>query len=1652
MVYAKLTFAAGAALASAAALAAGSVVIDSTLPGHASNTTINPANGTYTIPSSQGFVSGSGNALNLFHSFLTFNVDTGETAQFTNDQAATYASGSFSNIISRVTGGTPSTINGTIDSTAFTKANFWFINPAGVTVGATAQMNVPAGLAIGSADYVQFADNSRWYALANGSPTPSVLSTADPKSFGFLNSTSAGAVSINGLAVPASAQLPYVYLEGTEVDLINADLTADPATGTGTVLLVGKTVSVTGSKISSPNGLIGIAAVASLADLAILPVQSPADFLFGNSSAPNATKTGLVNSFGATLGAVTLTNSYVHTDGNAGGGGIYILGGQIQAGGNLGTGPVSFANGLDASADAETPAGSPATFGVHVYGQSFEMDGNNQIDSIARGAGDSGPVDIALTGDLVLDGTHDAASLGAAGTPGVTTYSTAIFSEARAAGNGGDIDIVANDMSLVGPTSPPPSLAANTNGGPGSPTVSSFSSSAGNAGNISITLGGTLEVSGFGWQYGRLPSNPTVSGPGIGGGFISADGFDGTSGNVTITATSVELHDGAQISSAALGSGGAGNIDITLSGGHLLMDSDPRAVFGSGIFSKTAAPTGAAAGNISITATAPQPADGYVTISDSRILSDASLSSGAAGSVTISASGPIQVSRSTIDTTVVDSYQDAGAIALSAGGLIDISGTQIVSSSSGGTGNGGQISISGSGVFIGGNSLVKADFENPGGDAGAPGSVAIFSTGQAAADDPLAGNLATATPGVVRIVDSGVTAVNSGGLGVLQDGVAAGGNLGDRGQIWIGESRPSAGTVTVADDVVAAGSVFSNDVSAGGLGSNLTVIANHGVWIGPAPAGQVAYPSPDASGAFPDPRPGAATGTQTQSLISAQTDNSAASGGQVLIQGGDRGVTVVNSIVDANDQTQNNPSDPRLGYTPTQSNIVVSVGTTDGPVTLSNGVITTETSGVNPAGDIAITGGSVSINGGKLSAASSSPSKAGNISVTSTAADAPDGTASLQIDGAIVQSTANGTSTQSTSVGNAGTISIQANVGSVSLGDASGTSATTQILTSANPGAGQAGSISIQSANANVGLSNVSVDTSVATGEASDASGTAYAPATIQLGAPKGAVSVVNSAILAQTHGAVRAGDISIFGSTIQVTGTGTLISASTTTADPASLDGFAMPVNSGSAGVVSLAATGPTLTVSSGATVSSDASAGRAGANAGYVSLFAPNGTVQVGLASDAVSSVLSTSVGALAGSPGAVTIQGPGIDLEDARIATTTASIAYLATTRGSIVLNANSGTGLLKVANSQLDAATSGLQQAGEIDLQGAPIQISDSMISSATTGTGAAGAICVSAGCVGVAGYAGVGGRGVARQVLASASSVAGAGISISGSTLSTATSTSGPAGNITVITPGALTLSGTTIDSQSTSTAADAGPVGVINLSSGSVSLSGSTVSAISKGGTAVASGGVPPGAAITISSAEDSNIPIEISGSTITTQAAVTNGDNIVVNAGDSQLLLSNSQVSASATGGNGGNITVTDVGNTVLKGSQIVAQAGPGNGGAINIGLMPGSVFVQDSGSLVSATSRTGNNGTVTINSPQTDLNSALRVPVVSVAHAPELMASVCRHDNNRSTFVREGRGGVTQDPQGYLSENSPLAAALPTPPLLFAAGPTATATTECP
>ena len=116
-------------------------------PTRTLNTNVTPVGPIYTIDG------GTRTGNNLFHSFATFNLAAGDTAQWvhTTGNPLTVA-----NVINRVTGGTPSQLFGTLDSTAIPNADFYFINPAGIVFGATAQVNVPAAAHFSTASELRF--------------------------------------------------------------------------------------------------------------------------------------------------------------------------------------------------------------------------------------------------------------------------------------------------------------------------------------------------------------------------------------------------------------------------------------------------------------------------------------------------------------------------------------------------------------------------------------------------------------------------------------------------------------------------------------------------------------------------------------------------------------------------------------------------------------------------------------------------------------------------------------------------------------------------------------------------------------------------------------------------------------------------------------------------------------------------------------------------------------------------------------------------------------------------------------------------------------------------------------------------------------------------------------------------------------------------------------------------------------------------------------------------------------------------------------------------------------------------------------------------------------------------------------------------------
>lgn len=168
---------------------------------------------------------------NVFHSFSTFSIEAGRSATFVHRGATPV-----SHVISRVTGGAPSSIEGTLRSVV-PGADVWLLNPAGVVFGAGARLDLAGALHLSTADHLRLADGTRFESA--GGPAP-VLSVAPPEAFGFLRPS------------PAAIALgPGVVLSGTapRLDLVAGAITLDAAA------------------ISWASGSVGVVAVASPGDL-----------------------------------------------------------------------------------------------------------------------------------------------------------------------------------------------------------------------------------------------------------------------------------------------------------------------------------------------------------------------------------------------------------------------------------------------------------------------------------------------------------------------------------------------------------------------------------------------------------------------------------------------------------------------------------------------------------------------------------------------------------------------------------------------------------------------------------------------------------------------------------------------------------------------------------------------------------------------------------------------------------------------------------------------------------------------------------------------------------------------------------------------------------------------------------------------------------------------------------------------------------------------------------------------------------------------------------------------------------------------------------------------------------------------------------------
>jgi filamentous hemagglutinin family protein len=277
-----------------------------------------------------------------------------------------------------------------------------------------------------------------------------------------------------------------------------------------------------------------------------------------------------------------------------------------------------------------------------------------------------------------------------------------------------------------------------------------------------------------------------------------------------------------------------------------------------------------------------------------------------------------------------------------------------------------------------------------------------------------------------------------------------------------------------------------------------------------------------------------------------------------------------------------------------------------------------------------------------------------------------------------------------------------------------------------------------------------------------------------------------------------------------------------------------------------------------------------------------------------------------------------------------------------------------------------------------------------------------------------------------------------------------------AGDITVDTPRLAITDGAEI-----STAANgSGDGGSILLRTGHLRVDGGIISAAAKTGvggdvtiearrTAVFIGGSEVSARAS-GAGDAGKIDIDagqelvLDSSAITTESALSNGGEISLRA-RKLLSMKNGDVTTSVTGGTGGNIDI-DPQNVVLNESQIIARAGAGTGG--NIRIVAGQ-FVNDAHSTVDASAETGIDGTVEIQTPEVDQNSALDALPSDYADPSNLLRAACaaRGAEAGGTFVirSHARAAASPDaplgapdevrPEGCEAEPAPTPASAPSP-----------------
>ncbi|MBD2778018.1 beta strand repeat-containing protein [Iningainema tapete] len=1284
------------------------------------------------------------------------------------------------------------------------------------------------------------------------------------------------------------------------------------------------------------------------------------------------------------------------------GGRLNAFGGRVELGGVSGAGTVELGNNLNLNfsdgversdvslingAGINVIAGNGGSIAVNA--RNIDILGESRLlGGIGSGLGSSD----SQAGNITLNAT----STIRAGQGGRIQS----IVEANGAGNAGNLDITTDSLIFTDGTQ----LVANVFG-------------QGNAGNVTIRA---RDISLDG-----IDRNGFLSGV-----FTALEqGAVGRAGNISITTESLSANNGALIFASTLGQGNAGN--ITIDAKTIFLNGSSNGI-SSGVDSTVYGNAVGQAGNISITT-------GSLSITNGARLNTSTFGIGNVGNIKINARNAISLagvgsngSLSGIFNNVsLGAVGQAGNISLTSESLSASNGAQI-SASTFGQGNAGNVTIDANTISLNGvssNGFSSGVYSSVGSDAiGNAGNISI-TTGLLSLTDgaPIyantlgrgnAGNI-NVKADTISLDGIGRNGFPSGVFSSVEQGASGkGGNInittgalalkngarlntstfgqGDTGSITV------KATHTISFDGVGSNGSLSgifNNVSPGavGEGGNIsltseTLSASNGAQIiastfGQGNAGNITIDARDSISL----RGVSSNGLFPSGVFSSVEDRQAVGkGGNISITTGSLSVTDGATL---SASTIGRGDTGNINILARDNILLNGVGGNEFRSGVFNDV---RSGGRGNAGNISLTTKSLSAtNGARLSSITDGLGNAGNVTIDSS-------------DIAFFDGNDTGVFSNVRNRGNGGNITIT--TGTLSVKNEAQLSASTFFI-------GNAGNINIDARN-RVSIDGINTGVFSQVGARAEGRGGNVTITT-------GTLSVSDRAQLsATTVGRGNAGDVAINAHGVYLDGANSVVASA--------VERLGDRIGEGKGGNVTV--TTGSLSVTNGARLIASTNAK---GDAGNVTINADNlvsfdGVGSDGRSSQAITGVLSGGEG----NAGDITINSGSLFITNgARLVT----IAQENGSAGSVTVNARDRVSLSGISRNDRSSSISSnlasgvVGKAGDITITTGSFSATDgAFLNVSTNGKGNAGSVTINAGNT-----VAFNGQAYAESIVGEGAEGNAGGITISTGSLSitnrailtTTTAGQGNAGSVRIDASDRILLSGNETGIFSRVRPEAVGTAGNITIATGSLfvtdeaQLSTSNIGQGQAGDIAVTAG----------------SVRLDNKG-TIQATTLSGNGGNLNLNVQDLLLLRRGSQISTTAgtaqAGGDGGKITINSpfIVAVPKEDSNISANAFDGNGGNVNI-TASGIYGIQSrprptSLSDITASSERGVAGTVELNTPEVDPNRGLIQLPTNLVDATQQISTACTPGSRqrKGSFTATGRGGIAPSPSEPLMSDAVL------------------------